>query len=444
MRRLRNHPSLVLWCGGNEQKPCAELDKGLRNLLKTLDGSRRPYVSGSLWGGFGQGGGDWSDGPYGIQDEKLFYSGNYYEYGFNPELGSVGVPCVETMRTIFAASDFPKFVKAADGSVTEVVPESWDYHKYITYGTKMLSYGEPASLEEFCQQAQIINFTQYKSIVEGWASLMWTKYTGILIWKTANPWTALRGQLYDWYLNPTGGYFGVKQCLGERVHIQINRANGNALEVVNVTAEPIEGGRVDVETMDINGGRSHTSFDLDGTLAPLQTTKLTQKVIVPTEGVTFVKLELRSASALASRNVYWLSPSEDYTSLRRWRERGSATITGKVSVNGAGSFSLVLENGTDAVAFFVTAKVSKGAASPATADDLVLPVFLSDNCLTLFPGEAATIEINLETGSGSGSGSERAERDLKDAVVVVEGWNVKTFGIPLHPNNPLARFGSLD
>lgn len=100
VRKLRNHPSLVLWCGGNEQTPCESLDATLRAMVGeggSLDDSR-PYVSGSLWGGFGQGGGDWSDGPYGIQNEENFFSSDFYAYGFNPECGSVGVPCAESIR----------------------------------------------------------------------------------------------------------------------------------------------------------------------------------------------------------------------------------------------------------------------------------------------------------------------------------------------------------
>lgn len=57
--------------------------------------------------------------------------------------------------------------------------------------------------------------------MEGWASMMWRKYTGVLVWKTQNPWAGLRGQLYDWRLTPTGAYFGVKLAC-ESVHVQLN------------------------------------------------------------------------------------------------------------------------------------------------------------------------------------------------------------------------------
>ena len=130
--------------------------------------------------------------------------------------------------------------------------QAWSFHQYITYTTnagqsKILCYGEPEDLEGFCIRAQVVNYAQYKALVEAWGSSMWEKYTGLLIWKTQNPWTGLRGQLYDWYLNVTGGYFGVKQCCGDMVHVQCNPAKGNTIEIVNLLPEALDpGGKIEV------------------------------------------------------------------------------------------------------------------------------------------------------------------------------------------------------
>lgn len=62
---------------------------------------------------------------------------------------------------------------------------------------------------------------------------MWEKYTGVLIWKTQNPWPGLRGGLYDFLLDQTGGFFGV-QSAAEPVHIQLNLKS----HVVEVTFYP--------------------------------------------------------------------------------------------------------------------------------------------------------------------------------------------------------------
>jgi hypothetical protein len=55
------------------------------------------------------------------------------------------------------------------------------------------------------------------------------------MWKSQGPWPALRGALYDWYLAPTGGFYGARaalvggigsaiesSALQRRVHTQLN------------------------------------------------------------------------------------------------------------------------------------------------------------------------------------------------------------------------------
>ena len=53
--------------------------------LTCLDASRA-YVSGSLWSGFGEGHGAFSDGPYGCQSPAAFFHPAFYPYAFNPEV----------------------------------------------------------------------------------------------------------------------------------------------------------------------------------------------------------------------------------------------------------------------------------------------------------------------------------------------------------------------
>ena len=60
-----------------------------------------------------------------------------------------------------------------------------------------------------------------RALLEGWASFMWQRFSGVLLWKTQNPWAGLRGQLYDWLLAPTGGYYGVMLAC-EPIHVQLN------------------------------------------------------------------------------------------------------------------------------------------------------------------------------------------------------------------------------
>jgi len=62
---------------------------------------------------------------------------------------------------------------------------------------------------------------------------MWDWYTGVIIWKTQNPWTALRGQMYDYYLDPNAGLYGLHHA-DELLHPMYDPVDHMAM-VVNQT-----------------------------------------------------------------------------------------------------------------------------------------------------------------------------------------------------------------
>lgn len=86
------------------------------------------------------------------------------------------------------------------------------YFLFVPFPThpQICLYGKPTSTEEYCFRAQIANFVQYRALFEAHGSAMWTKCTGVLLWKIQNPWPGLRGQLYDFFLGQTGGLYGSK------------------------------------------------------------------------------------------------------------------------------------------------------------------------------------------------------------------------------------------
>ena len=71
-------------------------------------------------------------------------------------------------------------------------------------------YGKVKDIKDFCMKAQLVSYEQYRALQEAFNHKMWDWYTGMLVWKNQNPWTALRGFFYDYYLDYTGGYFGYK------------------------------------------------------------------------------------------------------------------------------------------------------------------------------------------------------------------------------------------
>ncbi|WOK96144.1 mannosylglycoprotein endo-beta-mannosidase [Canna indica] len=368
VKLLRNHASLALWVGGNEQVPPEDINTALKNDLKLhplfgtlaealssdprdpslyLDGTR-VYVQGSMWDGFANGKGDFTDGPYEIQNPEDFFKDNFYQYGFNPEVGSVGMPVAATIRATMPPEGWiiPLFNKQSDGYIEEIPNPLWEYHKYIPYSKpgkvhdQILLYGHPKNLDDFCEKAQLVNYVQYRALLEGWTSRMWTKYTGVLIWKNQNPWTGLRGQFYDHLHDQTAGFFGCR-CAAEPIHVQLNLAN-YCIEVVNTTSAGLSDVAVEISVWDLEGVCSFY--------------KVTEKILVPPKNVVevvkikypnsknaqpvfFLLLKLFKVSdfAILSRNFYWLHlPGKDYTLLEQYRnKRVPLKITSEVLISGA-------------------------------------------------------------------------------------------------------------
>ncbi|KAJ3688025.1 hypothetical protein LUZ61_017189 [Rhynchospora tenuis] len=364
IKLLRNHASLAIWVGGNEQVPPYDINTALKSYLKLhplftnetttdstdpskyMDGTRA-YVQGSMWDGFADGMGDFTDGPYEIQNPEDFFKDSFYKYGFNPEVGSVGVPVAATIRATMPPEGWsiPIF-KKSNGYVEETPNPIWEYHKYIPYSKpgkvhdQILMYGYPKNLDDFCEKAQLVNYVQYRALLEGWTSRMWTKYTGVLIWKTQNPWTGLRGQFYDHLHDQTAGFYGCRSA-AEPVHVQLNLAT-YFIEVVNTTAEELSDMAIEISVWDLDGACPYYKVT-DKISVPAKKVKKVIEMMYPksknAKPVYFVLLKLFRVSdmAIISRNFYWLHLSgEDYTLLEEYRKKKvPLKITSDVLVSGS-------------------------------------------------------------------------------------------------------------
>lgn len=360
VKLLRNHASLALWVGGNEQHPPDDINAALKNDLQLhpylkspdigtnlmnshtwpkasedpsryLDGTR-VYIQGSLWDGFASGDGEFTDGPYNIQNPEDFFKDDFYKYGFNPEVGSVGMPLATTIRATMPpeAWQIPLFQKLPSGYIKEVPNPVWDYHKYIPYsnpGTvhdQIEMYGEPKSLDDFCEKAQLVNYVQYKALLEGWTSRMWTKYTGVLIWKTQNPWTGLRGQFYDHLHEQTAGFYGVRSA-AEPIHVQLNLAT-YFIEIVNTTSSPLSNVTVEASVWDLEGTCPYHKINKNISVPSKITLPVFEMQYPKSHNAKpfyFLLLRLLDTSAKnLSRNFYWLHlPGGNYKLLETYRSK---------------------------------------------------------------------------------------------------------------------------
>lgn len=408
VKLVRNHPSLAIWCGGNEITPPEDILLPLRDsILPKLDGTRwfveysnSDKMSLNTLGGNG-------DGPYGIQPDSAFWK--VHTFPFNSEIGSVGVGDFESLKRFIPAENLvaPEFSADKNRSKVDSV---WEYHKYIGYDGAIEPYGKAAGAKDFATKAQLVNYNQYRALIEGFSAHMWDWYTGVIIWKTQNPWTAMRGQMYDYYLDPNACLYGLHNG-GEPLHVMYNPLNG-MVTIVNNTFTTKRDLMLSVKTYDMQGKEKLLTQVFEEiqpqSVKGFLSVKDEVNASAKKEGV-FLSLRLTdNHQNVLSDNLYWI-PDENgiYSGLKKIAA-SKVEITAKQTT--PGNIAVTLTNPTGAsVAFF-----NRLSLVDAQTGERLLPAFYGDNYASVLPGEHKTITISYD-----------ADKIKNACVVSVSGWNLK-------------------
>lgn len=268
VRRLRNHPSIAIWCGANETHPEPKLDTVLRQIVAEEDFNDRMYKSSSNQDSL-SGSGWWGNQPprhhFQTSGSNLAFNKPAYPYGINygyglrTEIGTATFPVYESVIKFIPENEqwpLPTDQALKDGDST-----SWNHHYFgkeasnanpVNYKNAVNEqYGESSGLEEFCEKAQLINIEVMKGMYEAWNDKMWDDATGILIWMSASAYPSFVWQTYDYYYDPSGAYWGAKKAC-EPLHVQWNSAS-NSIKAINTTREDLKNATVTATIYDING-----------------------------------------------------------------------------------------------------------------------------------------------------------------------------------------------
>jgi hypothetical protein len=396
VRRVRGHPCLALYCGRNEGDPPADLDKGLREAVSSLDGTRL-YLPHSAAGGVT------GFGPYDVQDPEWYFA--HRGATFHSELGIVCVPPVESMRAMMPADRLWP------------INDMWAIHDYQTpraplYTRRLAQrYGPPDSLEDYCRKAQMVNFETARAMYE---CLQSRQGGGLLVWMTQPAWPSLICQLYDYFFEPTAAYFGAKHAC-EPLHILWDQ-HARRVKVANDTVSDCVGLKAEAEVYDLNGReRWRAAIGLD---VPATSARDCFSLDAPSEmgGVYFVRLRLRRADTVLSENFYWSTRSGDCRGLNALpRVRLSLTAALRAT---PGGFSLraTVSNPSAAVALAIRLKLLRDRSR-----ERVLPAFYEDNYFALLPGESRAVTVAFSRDALAG----------EKPRLAVEGWNIQPANIPV-------------
>jgi hypothetical protein len=401
IKMIRNHPSLAFYCAGNEITPPEDILVAVKDsILPKLDNTRYLFdysntdsMSANTIGGNG-------DGPYGVQNINTFWGAKTFP--FNSEVGSVGVGDYESMERFLPKENLvaPQY----PGKIDSV----WDYHKYIGYDQFIEPYGRVKDARDFGLKAQLVNYDQYRGLIEGFSSHMWDWYTGTIIWKTQNPWTALRGQMYDYYLDPNACLYGLKTA-GEQVHIMYNPVTGMVM-VENNGFKTVRDLMLEITILDMEGKANlltQVFIEIQPTsvknFIPI---KETIETLRKDKGV-FLSLRLKDVNKkMVSDNFYWLpNKDEKYIGMQEMK-MAAATISARQQEQG--KITVTISNPANGpVSFFNRISL----VNPDTKKR-ILPVFYSNNYVSVLPGETKTIALEY-TPSATNARPQ----------VSLQGWN---------------------
>jgi beta-mannosidase len=192
-RQLRNHPSLMMWCGGNEfnarwNQPAIET---MKQVCHDLDPTRR-FVPASPHRGDAH---NWL---------VWHLKGNLTDYFADrsqlvSEFGLQAPPALESLREFLP------------GDLLWPIGRGWTHHhlgrgkmeKYVR------SFGAGAGLENFVHAGQEAQAHYLHRGIERWRRAKYEK-SGAFLWQWNEPWPCVSWSVVDYYLRPKRGYEAVK------------------------------------------------------------------------------------------------------------------------------------------------------------------------------------------------------------------------------------------
>ncbi len=420
-----NNPAIFLWVYGSDKLPVPQLEKALDNAVRAYDKERailsscqnvKSEVSGPS--------GSKMFGPYEYVPPVYWYTDTRYggAYGFNTETGpGAQIPPIESIR---------KMLKPED--IADVDGEGWQFHNgRFEFQTleRILNdyhnrYWKDEDVEDFVFNMQMSNYEAVRAMFEAFVVNRNNGATGVVQWMLNSAWPEMVWQLYDWYLNPNGAYFGTKTA-NKPVNLIYNYGDkgiylsNETLKDKKVTAK--------IAVYDINSKLvEEQELSLTAVAESVETVyTLADKKDL--SEVYFLSMRLFENGNEIADSFYWLSTKEDqpnfkesnwfytptteYASFTQLKEMERAEVDFSYAIKAEGGKNIAavtLTNKSDKVAFFIELRLTNKAGEG------ILPVMWSDNYVSLLPGETRHFEAKF----GSDEPTENFDVHMK-------GFNVK-------------------
>jgi exo-1,4-beta-D-glucosaminidase len=475
---LRNHPSVMNFSWSDNNPTRTQERVSLRGFAQAdfqdpLIASAE-YKTSKRLGPSGE-----KEGPYDWVPPSYWYDTTHYDPGDSTRTNVGGAWAFDSEasagHTVPTLDSIERFLSPAEQTKLWKDPNFNQYHANYEPGLPGPSnggysfgslhdldraiserYGPWSSLAGYVEKAQVQNYETQRAEFEAYidhSANAKAPSTGVVYWQLNKGWPTLLWDLYNNDFDQAGSYFGAKKA-NESLHALYTYDSGG-VAIDNLTGTRQSGLSVEAKVYSLDGSllddRTATGISVpdqgvaNGVLQPT----VPAVTVPPAPARTyFVELLLSQGGRLIDRNVYWLSTQQDLVNWKKTIGNPQATMKQFADLRALQNLPTALlsvtaqthrqpgPDGADTVtdvtitnvsrsptaAFFLRADVrqgSAGGATPATGDNEVLPIFWSDDDITLWPGESQTLHASYRSAGLHGH----------TPVVSVSGWNVPLVGV---------------
>jgi len=436
---LRHHPSIFVWAVASDKVPAPALERKYIAIFQRCDPTR-PYLASTAGVGSEQriigseeivsevsgGSGVKMLGPYAYTPPLYWYTDTQRggAYGFNTETcPGAAVPALESVKRMIPTDHLWP------------VDEYWHFHCGLNEFDNLdrcaeairRRYGEATDLDEFARKAQLLNYELMRPMFEAFR-VNKGRATGVVQWMLNAAWPKMYWQLYDWYLMPTGAFYGArKACQSPQL---VYHYGDDSVYLVNDRLTNAKDIRADIRIYDVKSRlflAAHFAVDAGAEISKRIFTLPEFENISTTY---FLSLRLLDQEhAVVADNFYWLStrpdvldydapvePWEYYTPSRKYADLQMLNSMPPADVHvthdfethdGESRVTVELTNRSDRIAFFVELLLQDEESGVP-----VVPVLWQDNFASLLPNETRRVTATFgETG--------------RKPALHVRGWNIE-------------------
>ena len=441
--RIRNHPSLVIHCSGNENNPyavdnhcvwvwqreCEDLDPSRVQIRTTPDKG-----SAHIYRGF----------------EPTWYRKMYKNLPFVGEAGTHTFPNAKTIKKLisereyntpidrFGSDNMINNYKELGNHITEF--DAWGLYKKIPAMSHIIDINN-VTVETLCEATGISSYEYYQFMVQAMRE-QYPVTAGLLPWVFKRPWPTVAVQMVDGLGDAVAPFYAVKNAYSDvEIHLALNEllyAVGDTVElearIINESGKSVNGKAVTTvygpDLKECAQFEAEVSIDAE----TYQTVISAKEFIIPEDWrdtYFFLHTAIYVENEKVSQSFYWpmvLESMKDATFKAERRANNETVLTHENGPWLMPQFNSLCDDGLDAKieSICYESERVKGTLLLSNAKSPAFPVkitalndwavqYLSDDSFFMNEGECRRIEFTL-----------RNDDNLSEKIrFSVKAWNKK-------------------